>query len=452
MPIQKIPLGHAPDSPFDAQPAPIGFNKIRYSIPTGAPVMSQSIRGVTGLITCEAPFTMVQAGITGRTFVNDRYKIIFRDAMEALGYDVTGDPGIMFDEQEDIARTTYSIGARVTDLKLDVCNRTSFLFGYDRGHDGEATIEVEWTVFDLLHRKTVYKTVQKGYAKLNTSNFEGIDLLIENAFTASAHNLGADRAFHDLVFEGIEPSQSNDHSDSFNDRPNGKFDSNELVELPAQNLHTKSSKPDMNNVKKSVVVIEAGGNHGSGFFITPQGHIITNYHVVGHAARVRIVTSEQEEKLIAEVLRVDPKRDVALLKLETTPEKLNIKPLPIRLDKPDVSTDIYAVGAPILRKLQDTISKGIISAHRYDKKKKQYYIQGDVDAHGGNSGGPLLDAYGNIIGVTVSGYSGTDPNASIGLNFFVPIADALEKLDISISGEDQSSPKNSVTEEPISLK
>lgn len=432
MPIQKIPLGQAPDSPFDAEPAPIGFNKIRYAIPTGAPVLSQSIRGVTGIMTCETPFTMVQAGITGRTFVNDRYKIIFRDAMEALGYDVTGDPGIMFDEREDIARTTYSIGARVVDLKLDVCKRKSFVFGYYRGYDGEATIEVEWTVFDLLHRKTVYKTRHKGYAKLNSSNFEGIDLLIENAFTASAHNLGADETFHDLVFFGIEPSQSGDYENPFDDRPRGKFDPHEELTIDNPPLFSPANKADMKELRQSVVMIEAGGSHGSGFFITDKGHILTNYHVVGHAARVRVVTFGQKEKLIAEVLRIDPRRDVALLRLEELPDDLDIEPLPIRLDKPEVSSDIYAVGAPRLRKLQDTISKGIVSAHRYDKEEKQDYIQGDVDVHGGNSGGPLLDEYGNIAGISVSGYHGAKAGTSVGLNFFIPIKDALAQLDIGI--------------------
>ncbi len=452
MPIQKIPLGQAPDSAFDAQPAPIGFNKIRYSIPTGAPVMSQSIRGVTGIITCEAPFTMVQAGITGRSFVNDRYQIIFRDAMESQGYDVTGDPGIMFDEEEDIARTTYSIGARVVDLKLDVCNRTSFLFGYDRGYDGEASIEVEWTVFDLLHRKTVYKTAHKGYAKINTSNFEGVELLIENAFTAATHNLGADKTFHDLVFEGIEPSESGDYKNPFDDRPTGKFDPNEKLALANLPLFTNATKPALGDVAKSVVMIEAGGSHGSGFFITDQGHILTNYHVVGHAARVRVVTSAQEEKLIAEVLRVDPKRDVALLRLENVPKDFEINLLPIRLDKPAVSSDIYAIGAPRLRKLQDTVSKGIVSAHRYDKREKQDYIQGDVAVHGGNSGGLLLDAHGNIAGITVSGYFDDSTKSSIGLNFFIPIADALEKLDISIDTQNNTQTKASATTTPLQLQ
>lgn len=393
--------------------------------------MSQSMRGATGIVTCDAPFTMVQAGINSRSFPNDRYKIIFRDEMESLGYDVTGDPGIMFDEQEDIDRTTYAIGARVIDLKMDVCHRTSFFFGFDRGYDGEAEITVEWTVFDLLHRKNAYKAETKGYAKLNTANFEGIDLLTENAFTAAAHNLGADEPFHALVFEGIAPAHAEDYDTASGIEPEGKFDPQEQVILPIKKLYTSNHKADMSHVKDSIVMIEAGGGHGSGFFITPNGHIITNYHVVGHAARVRVVTSGKKDKLIAEVLRTDRKRDVALLRLEDTPDDLTIKPLPINTAIPAVSSDIYAIGAPLYRKLQDTISKGIVSAYRYRKHEKQYYIQGDVDVHGGNSGGPLLDAYGNIIGITVSGIAATDNAASTGLNFFVPIDDALEKLDIA---------------------
>ena len=392
--------------------------------------MSQSPRGLTGWLTCAGPYGTVQRGITGRTFVDDRYKTLFNDTMESLGYDVTGNPGRLFDEEEDMMRTTYSIGARVTDIKADLCHRQTFLFGYDRGEDGEAALTVEWTVFDLLHRKNVFKTTTKGYARLGTANFEGTDVLMEEAFAAAAHNLGADKDFHDLVFFGLAPENTPGTFEDPYENPPSLYDSRESVTLPARPLFTGGL--DMGALSPVAVMIQAGNTHGSGFFITREGHILTNAHVVGAASRVRVVTAGKKEKLIAEVLRIDRKRDVALLKLEEWPGDFAMTVLPIRLDKPAVSETVYAVGAPAYKQLQDTVTKGIVSAHRYDRKARQWEIQADVTIHGGSSGGPLLDAHGNIVGLAVSGYVNGAQELS-GLNNFIPIADALEALDIPVS-------------------
>jgi S1-C subfamily serine protease len=71
---------------------------------------------------------------------------------------------------------------------------------------------------------------------------------------------------------------------------------------------------------------------------------------------------------------------------------------------------------------------------RYNRYKKLWFIQGDVTIQGGSSGGPLIDENGNVIGMAVSAYAQEDDKirASSGLNNFIPIADALERLEIAI--------------------
>ncbi len=76
------------------------------------------------------------------------------------------------------------------------------------------------------------------------------------------------------------------------------------------------------------------------------------------------------------------------------------------------------------------MTKGIVSAVRYDRREDQWYIQSDVFTYHGNSGGPLLDASGNIIGLCVAGYAGGGGQDLAGLNLFIPIADALAALDV----------------------
>ena len=76
------------------------------------------------------------------------------------------------------------------------------------------------------------------------------------------------------------------------------------------------------------------------------------------------------------------------------------------------------------------MTSGIISAHRFHVRRKTDYMQADVDIHGGNSGGPLYDENGNIVGICVSGFV-NESGALSGLNNFIPIASALDFLDIA---------------------
>ncbi len=431
--VQEHDLAPYPQVPEDAQPAPVGFNKIRLSIPTGAAVAATSPKGVFGLFMCGSPYDDMRASVIQRSVDKTKLKDMFVATLEAQGYDVTGNPGRLFDEGEDLQRTVYAVGANITTMRLDLCNRRSFWFGHPRGHSGEAEMEIEWSVFDMLRRKNVLKTTTKGYARLGAANYEGIELLIEDAFAAAAHNLGAREEFKNLVIIGEEPNELPDTILDVNEAPDGLYDPDEKVELPDVPLSNVPAKERLEDIRKSAVMIQTGNGHGSGFFITKDGHILTNAHVIGNAFRVRVVTSGKEEKLIAEVLRVHRHRDVALLKLEEIPEELDIKVLPVRAERPKVGEDIYAIGAPWYYYMQDTVTKGIVSAVRFNRNRKLWFIQGDVTVQAGNSGGPLIDANGNVIGVLVSSYirGGEENWQSGGLNNFIPIADALERVDVT---------------------
>ncbi|MCC7305415.1 MAG: trypsin-like peptidase domain-containing protein [Alphaproteobacteria bacterium] len=421
--IEKTPPAQALPVPENARPAPIGFNHIRYAVPTGTPLVAQRFLG------CEPPYGIVQSGLSSRSFPNDDFRRVFLDTMEAQGYDVAGDPGRLFDEDEDGMRAMYGIGARVVDVKINACNRIN-LWGYNAGQSGEISITIEWTVFDFLHRKNIYKSSTKGYAKIKLPNQEALPLLLEQGFAAAAARLGADAQFHDLVFFGDIPEKIPDTRDDPYEDPVGVFDPAEKVTLEPLPVSSAVVEPPLDRLSRPIVLIQVAGGHGSGFFITKEGHIITNAHVVGGARQVRVVTSEKRKKLVAEILRVDRRRDVALLKVMEMPPDFNVPLLPVRTDKLGVGEEIYAVGAPAATKLQDTITKGIVSAHRFDRQTKLWEIQADVFIYGGNSGGPLVDSRGNIVGVTVSGWT-DGPQALSGLNNFIPIGDALEKLGIS---------------------
>lgn len=431
MKIEKHALRPVSDIPADAHPAPVGFNQLRYHIPTGTSVASVSPRGLFGIFQCGAPYKTIHQGKIGRYMVDDNMRQIFNNTLKSQGYDVTGDPGRLFDEDEDLMRTQYAVGARVVGLKMDVCRRQALLLGYDMGYDGEGEITVEWTVFDKLNRRNVFKTTTQGYAEQTLPNEEGLQLLLEESFAAAAHNLGADPAFRDLVILGQVPQKLPDTIFDPDESPASAVDALEKVSLTSIPLSSSPITDDMNLVRRIAVLIQAGVGHGSGLFISKDGYVLTNAHVVGYADQVRIVTSGKQTKGVAKVVRRNDRRDVALLKVESSDVPSNLSPLPIRRSLPKVGEDVYAIGAPRLTKLQDTVTKGIVSAIRYDSREKQHYIQGDVGTHGGSSGGPLIDAQGNLIGLTVSGYDPTGLQMDSGLNNFIPIGEALDALDIT---------------------
>lgn len=435
--VEKVDLKPVLEIAEDAQPSPVSFNKIRFAVPSGTPLISQSPKGVTGIITCAGPYGSDHGGISGRSFPNDDFRRIFLETLEGQGYDIAGDPGRMFDEEEDLMRSLYAVGARVIDIKTDICQKTSLLLARRRGLTGEALMTIQWSVFDLLNRKNVMKLETKGYATLKNPNYDGIALLLEEAFSAATHNLGATQSFHELIVYGTAPDEPPQTILDINEMPVALFDPQEVVDLGRLSLSEKLAKDRLEDIQKSVVMIQAGSSHGSGFFLTEEGHIMTNAHVVGNAVRVRVVTSGKKKKVPAEVLRLDRRRDVALLRLETVPEGLHIKTLPIRTEKVTVGEDVYAIGAPRVKRLQDTVTSGIVSAHRVERRTRLAFIQSDVDIYDGNSGGPLLDENGNIIGMSVKGFL-VSAGTFGGLNWFVPIADALNKLDIQYSAHDSS--------------
>lgn len=431
--------------PQDASPAPVKFNGVELLLPVGT---EMGYEGTGGTHACGWPRYPVSRSAL-RDAIDEKFiRQTFHDALSAQGYDIVGNLNIAFEEEEEIERAEYSVSAKVSSVQLEMCHNEPhaifFFFAARPGINGQFYMTVDWTVYDALHRKVAYKTTTEGYTNHRTPNQEGMALLFSDAFEMAAHNLGADPQFRGLIVNGEQPDgwqKEKWREERFKNRPS-KYDPLEEVSISNPPLSVVPFSRTADQGRRAAVMPEKFG-HGSGFFITKEGHILTNAHVVGDAQRIRVVTADRKEKLVAEVLRVDKMRDVALLKLEEIPEGFEITTLPIRAQWPAVGEDVYTIGAPQnSRKLQDTVTKGIVSAHRNGMRfmgTRQNFIQSDVELHGGNSGGPLLDANGNITGMAVGGL--TDEGTGLGLNYFIPIGEALDRLDIHLSG-------GSATKEP----
>jgi serine protease Do len=154
---------------------------------------------------------------------------------------------------------------------------------------------------------------------------------------------------------------------------------------------------------------------GSGVIVSPDGYILTNNHVAGHADEI-LVTLNDKREFKAKVIGKDPKTDLALIKIDPR------QPLPYATlgssSKVEVGDPVMAIGSPFGFNL--TVTAGIVSAKgralggNYDD-----FIQTDASINPGNSGGPLFDAQGRVIGINTAIYSSTGSNAGIG--FAIPI-------------------------------
>jgi S1-C subfamily serine protease len=143
---------------------------------------------------------------------------------------------------------------------------------------------------------------------------------------------------------------------------------------------------------------------------------------VGESRFVKVKLTTGRE-LVGEVIRSDKIRDVALLKTEP----VSITPIALRRGDLNIGEDVYAVGSPLSHEFNTTLTKGILSGYRDIEHKK--YLQSDVAILPGNSGGPLLDSSGSVIGITVGGVI---KKGFSGMNFFIPVSDALSKLRVEV--------------------
>jgi SpoVK/Ycf46/Vps4 family AAA+-type ATPase len=180
-------------------------------------------------------------------------------------------------------------------------------------------------------------------------------------------------------------------------------------------------------LQSAVVTVKVDGGHGSGFFISHDGYLLTNQHVAqdNKFVTIKLTTGRQ---LPGEVLRTNADRDVALIKVN----EANMPALPLVSAMPDVGADVYAVGTPVDERYSTTISKGIVSAYRTENGME--FVQSDVNTQPGSSGGPIVDRFGNVISVHAQGRLMPSTGEKIGVNYSIPVADALKYLAIELEG------------------
>jgi S1-C subfamily serine protease len=157
---------------------------------------------------------------------------------------------------------------------------------------------------------------------------------------------------------------------------------------------TQTTPPEKSSPKSDEIV---SASSGSGFAVSSNGHVITNYHVIEGCQNVKI--HHNGKSIPANVVTFDPQNDLALLKGNFRPSTV----LPLSTNSPELLQDVYVAGYPFGRKISTgvKVTKGIISSLTGIGNNFSN-IQIDAALQPGNSGGPILDERGNVVGVAVA--------------------------------------------------
>lgn len=327
---------------------------------------------------------------------------VYKEQIAAAKYPTPVVSDSMFDTPKDkpSGEGDLQVGAMIKDVSSNVCADSTSV-------SGGAYFKIFWQVYSPASQKVVFETTTEG--SYNTTQPEKTyEAIASKALARAVRGLFADPGFFKVIATTAEPESPSTPE-------------LQAIRMKKGRTSTDTVTKNITNIRAAMVTVFTDIGTGSGFFVSPDGYIITNQHVVGNSKflKVKLVTGRE---LVGEVVRVDANRDVALIKTEPTP----IQAFVARDSELNIGEEVYAIGSPKGDTFNTTLTKGILSGYRTYNNLR--YVQSDVSVTHGNSGGPLLDSSGNVIGITDLGV--LVPGGNVTLNLFIPIDEAISKLGI----------------------
>jgi predicted Zn finger-like uncharacterized protein len=208
----------------------------------------------------------------------------------------------------------------------------------------------------------------------------------------------------------------------------GGFLEPSLSDMPIDALFAK--------VKPAVVRINvatlSGNGHGSGFVLNTSGIVVTNYHVIAGGTRAWVEFFDDERIEIEGVLFLNHEKDIAILKFDPAKTTRKLVAIPLAMNLPVQGTECVAIGAPL--GLDMSITQGVVSATRTSQDLQREiqlmghdgtWVQTDAEISPGNSGGPLLNRRGEVLGINTMTYTANNAQA---LNFAMSCTDIRQGL------------------------
>ena len=285
-----------------------------------------------------------------------------------------------------------------------VYNIGSVLYG--RGSMLYIDLSIDWEVLDY-YEKVIYSqttTSRSGEFVVFRNKDKIMEIVIKDVMEVGLTEFMNSDKVHSLLHDRSEIEKET-----------------KLQELNISNSNLYAS--GLSQSTKSSLTIKSKDSFGSGFIISNDGYIITNYHVVSDSSDLKVILNDKSEYDV-EVIRTSKIYDLALLKIDAKdliPYKIN------RSKNIEIASEVYAVGTPTAEDLSQTISRGIVSGVRNTGETK--LIQTDASINNGNSGGPLLNKQGEVIGVVSSKLKGFGVE---GVAFGIPAYEIFDRLKINI--------------------
>jgi S1-C subfamily serine protease len=277
-------------------------------------------------------------------------------------------------------------------------------------------MSVTWYIMHIASEQIIFSASYKSELKEaeNQPYFTEINSLDFKFVIKQALDLNIDQLLSDSNYQSAinnVPAKAEIDSASF-----------ELITL---NKVTSAGTERANILKRaqdaSVTIVTATG-HGSGFFIDHHGLILTCYHVVQQSKSVEVALNEGT-LIKAKVVRSNPDYDLALLQID------NVSSTPIGFSSSSVNSgdEVFAIGSPAHKDLGRSLTRGIVSAERLIEDRQ--YIQTDASVSPGNSGGPLINQSGEVVGVVNAKAMSTGTE---GVAFAIPVSVVMEMLNIDV--------------------
>ena len=318
------------------------------------------------------------------------------DTLRKFGYNVLGAENLLFGV-DNSAKARMLLGGTVSKF---VCPRIS-------AAQRNCYMDIQWELFDTRLQQVIYRT----------------GTVAERMIRADVP--GTSRDVQRLIFDNMRSLLRRYNFVAHLKKKSATSESSSLPAAHFQRCQTRelSLPAQMNQAIEATVLIRMGNAHGSGFFVSNDGVLLTAGHVAAGLKAVQVTTSGGTE-LNATVLRVNREQDVALLKVENYESAC----LPITPVGQHAGNEIFVIGAPLDTQFAFSVSKGIISGSRM--VDNTHLLQTDASINPGNSGGPLLGVDGKVLGIVVTKLTGTGVE---GVAFATPVQNALVALNLAVS-------------------
>jgi S1-C subfamily serine protease len=318
-----------------------------------------------------------------------RLRVQFLESLRKNGYPALGAESLVFNEDKS-NQARFVLGGTVNELKCRALNK------------GEKRCElgVSWELLDRKDDEVTYR-VQARYAAAGRDSTTLADRLLWGTF-------------YSLLSRPKFSAALKKHEPSASARP-------AFVKARYRGC-ARAAAPmpaSADAMMQAAVVVRTQDELGSGAVISPDGLVLTAAHVIAGANQLW-VQQRGGPKIQAEVIRSDNADDVALLRTQSGTDYPCIA---LRQTPVTVGDDVFAIGSPLGEELSFTLTRGVVSGLR--NIGGEPFVQTDASINRGNSGGPLLDADGRLIGIVSWKVAGPDVQ---GLAFGVPVSAALKGL------------------------